>query len=300
LRIENCRTCERGGKFESLIFNSQFSILNFQFLGGPQPMTPREELQLQTQHIGRRVLVYDRVDSTNSVAATLAIDPDNAGVVVLAHEQTQGRGQFGRHWQCPPGAGVLLSILLFPPPELCRPAILTAWAAVSVCETIRQLTGVPARIKWPNDVLLRSKKVCGILIEQGLGTVTGIGLNVNQPPETFAAQGLTHGSSLCQFTSDPLDSTAIAKRLITLLDEEYERLRQGDLNTLEACWKWSVGLLGRQVAAECADRTVSGRLLDLTFDGVLLKSASGEMLSLQPEIVKHLELSGNNSGEAGS
>jgi BirA family biotin operon repressor/biotin-[acetyl-CoA-carboxylase] ligase len=263
-------------------------------------MSPREEWHLSTVHIGRRVLVHDRVDSTNSVAASLAGDPANAGVVILANEQTAGRGQYGRHWECPSGAGVLLSVLLFPPPLLNRPAILTAWAAVSVCETVRQITGLPARIKWPNDVLLRGKKVCGILIEQGLGTVAGIGLNVNQPPEAFTAPGLTHGSSLCQFTAEPLDCAAVAKQLITLLDEEHERLRQGDLNTLEACWKWHVGLLGRQVAAECADRTVHGRLLDLTFSGVMIESVSGEMVALVPEVVKHLELSGNNSPEAGS
>jgi BirA family biotin operon repressor/biotin-[acetyl-CoA-carboxylase] ligase len=260
-------------------------------------MPPREEWHLPTHHIGRRILVYDRVDSTNSVAATLAVDPANAGVVVLANEQTAGRGQYGRHWECPPGAGVLMSVLLFPPPSWNRPAILTAWAAVSVCETVRQLTGLPARIKWPNDVLLRGKKVCGILIEQGLGTIAGLGLNVNQPAEAFAAPGLTHGTSLCQFTGEPLDSTAVAQRLINILNEEHERLRQGDLDTLESCWKWNVGLLGRQVAAECADRTVHGRLLDLTFSGVLLESASGEMLSLLPEVVKHLDLSGNNTSE---
>src|SRR6266851_1238289 len=165
-------------------------------------MSPLEEWHLPTQHIGRRVLVYDRVDSTNAVAASLAGDPANAGVVVLANEQTAGRGQYGRHWECPSGAGVLMSVLLFPPPSWNRPAILAAWAAVSVCETVRQITGLPARIKWPNDILLRGKKACGILIEQGLGTVAGIGLNVNQPPEAFTAQGLTHGSSLRQFTPE--------------------------------------------------------------------------------------------------
>jgi BirA family transcriptional regulator, biotin operon repressor / biotin---[acetyl-CoA-carboxylase] ligase len=263
-------------------------------------MAPREAWHLPTQHIGRRVLVYDRVDSTNSVAASLAGDTTNAGVVILANEQTAGRGQFGRHWECPSGAGVLMSVLLFPPPLLNRPAILTAWAAASVCESVRQFTGLPARIKWPNDVLLRGKKVCGILIEQGLGTVAGIGLNVNQPPNAFTAPDLAHGSSLCQFTAEPLDCAAIAKRLITLLDEEHERLSHGDLDTLEACWKWHVGLLGRHVAAECADRTVHGRLLDLTFCGVIVESVSGEVVSLLPEVVKHLELSGNDSAEAGS
>jgi BirA family biotin operon repressor/biotin-[acetyl-CoA-carboxylase] ligase len=252
-------------------------------------MTPREECHLPTTHIGRRVLVYDCVDSTNSVAASLAIDPANAGVVVLAGEQTAGRGQYGRHWECPSGAGVLLSVLLFPRPTLNRPAVLTAWAAVSVCEVVRQITGLPARIKWPNDILLRGKKVCGILIEQGLGTVAGIGLNVNQPAEAFQAPGLTHGGSLCQFTENPLDCTTIAKQLIGLLDEEYQRLTSGDLDTLEACWKWNIGLLGRHVVAECADRTIHGRLLDVTFNGMTLESSSGELVSLVPEIVKHLE-----------
>jgi BirA family biotin operon repressor/biotin-[acetyl-CoA-carboxylase] ligase len=263
-------------------------------------MPPRTEWHLSTAHIGRRVLVHDRVDSTNRVAASLAGDPANAGVVILAKEQTAGRGQYGRQWECPSGAGVLLSVLLFPPPSWNRPAVLTAWAAVSVCETVRQITGLPARIKWPNDVLLHGKKVCGILIEQSLGTVAGIGLNVNQPAEAFEAPDLTHGGSLCQFTGGPIECHTVARRLITLLDEEYDRLNQGDLGTLEACWKWHVGLLGRHVAAECADRTVHGRLRDLTFNGVLLEPASGELVSLLPEVVKHLELFGNNSEEAGS
>ena len=74
-------------------------------------------------------------------------------------------------WLAPPGASVLMSVLLFPPPPLRRPAVLTAWAAVAVCTVVRRVTGVPAKIKWPNDVLLRGRKVCGILIEQRRGTV---------------------------------------------------------------------------------------------------------------------------------
>ena len=142
-------------------------------------MNPREEWQLQTQRLGRRVLVYDCLESTNTLAATLADDRANDGVVILAEEQRAGRGQQGRSWHCPAGAGVLVSVLLFPPTALRRPALLTAWAAVSVCETIRLGTGVQARIKWPNDVLLRGRKVCGILIEQ---SSTPGGVNSSFPP----------------------------------------------------------------------------------------------------------------------
>src|SRR6516225_4772837 len=128
-------------------------------------MAPREEWNLPSQHIGRRVQVFDQLDSTSTRAAQLADDPHHHGTVILAGEQTAGRGQHGRGWQAPPGRAVLMSVLLFPPPSLRRPALLTAWAAVSVCETIREATSLQAKIKWPNDVLLQGRKVCGILIE---------------------------------------------------------------------------------------------------------------------------------------
>src|SRR5262245_7038273 len=118
-------------------------------------MTPIDEWHLDTRLLGRRVLVFDRVDSTNTIASGLADDRSNEGIVILAHEQTKGRGQHGRTWQCDPGAGVLLSVLLFPPSALRRPVVLAAWAAHSVCETIVEFTGLEAQIKWPNDVLIR-------------------------------------------------------------------------------------------------------------------------------------------------
>lgn len=250
---------------------------------------PPEERTLNTRHVGRRVLFYDRVDSTNSVAARLADDPANDGVAVLAGEQTAGRGQHGRSWHCRPGDGVLLSVLLFPPAALRRPAVLTAWAAVSVCETVRRLTGQQARIKWPNDVLIRGRKVCGILIEQGRGAVAGVGLNVRQSAETFAAAGLPHGASLAQFTDAELDARSAAEMLLLRMDEEYTRLLGGDLTTLEASWKGHIGLLGRDVIAERYDGpTHRGWLMELGFDGVLLGRPGSMPLLLPPETVRHL------------
>jgi BirA family biotin operon repressor/biotin-[acetyl-CoA-carboxylase] ligase len=260
-------------------------------------MTPREVWSLDALRLGRRVLVFDRLDSTSNVAASLADSPGNDGVAVLADEQTGGRGQHGRTWACPAGAGVLLSVLLFPPPALRRPALLTAWAAVSVCETVRELTGLQAKIKWPNDVLIHGRKVCGILIEQravggeggsSLPTVCGIGLNVNQSAATFAAAGLTEAGSLLVFTGERRDCGAVARRLLGHLDEQYGALCAGDVTTLEACWKWRLGLLGKEVVAECHDGPHRGRLRDLTWDGVELARPDGTTERLWPETVKHL------------
>ncbi len=251
-------------------------------------MTPREIWTLDTRRLGRRVLVFDRLDSTSNVAAGLAESPDNDGVAVLADEQTSGRGQHGRTWTCPAGSSVLLSVLLFPPPELRRPAVLTAWAAVSVCETIAELTGLEARIKWPNDVLIRGRKAGGILIEQRAGTVVGIGLNVNQGAEDFAAAGLTEAASLAVFTGQRRDCGTVARQLLHQLDQQYDALCAGDRATLEAHWKGRLGLLGQEVVAECADGAHRGRLRDLTWDSLELVRTDGGSEWLRPEMVTHL------------
>jgi BirA family biotin operon repressor/biotin-[acetyl-CoA-carboxylase] ligase len=248
---------------------------------------PREVWNLDTRRLGRRTLVFAQLDSTNTYAASLADDLANDGIAVLADEQTAGRGQHGRTWTAGPKASVLLSLLLFPPPELRRPAILTAWAAVSVCETVRRIVGHQAKIKWPNDVLLKGRKVCGILIEQGRGTVAGIGLNVRQSADDFAAAELPLATSLGQYTSVSLDTHAVARTLLDVLDEEYERLCDGDLATLEACWKWHLGLLGKDVRAACLDGERRGRLLEIAFDGVVIRQTGGECV-LPPERILHL------------
>ncbi|HVS34365.1 MAG TPA: biotin--[acetyl-CoA-carboxylase] ligase [Gemmataceae bacterium] len=251
---------------------------------------PDEEWRLNTTHVGRRVLFFHQVDSTNSVAAQQADDSANDGLAVLAAEQTVGRGQHGRRWQCRPGDGVLLSVLLFPPPQLRRAAVLTAWAAVAVCETVERLTGLQPRVKWPNDVLLRGRKVCGILIEQGRGSVVGVGLNVRQSAEHFADAGLPNAASLAQFTDANVDARSAAKALLQRMDEEYGRLLAGDLAPLEARWKRSIGLLGRDVIAERYDGpTYRGRLAELGFDGVRIQQADSAALVLPPERVRRLE-----------
>lgn len=251
---------------------------------------PREEWHLDTQRLGRRVLVFDAVDSTNTLAAALAEDPANDGIAILAGAQSAGRGQRARRWHGPPGRGVLLSVLFFPPPSLRRPVLLAAWAAVSVCETILKSTSIQAKIKWPNDVLIQDRKVAGVLIEQARGTVAGIGLNVNQSAEDFAADRLPDAGALALFVAKTLDRDAIARLLIRQLDEEYIRLSQGDCATLEANWQRRIGLLGQEVEVECHDAAHRGRLLELSFAGLELEQEQGRRRRLQPETVRHIHL----------
>jgi BirA family biotin operon repressor/biotin-[acetyl-CoA-carboxylase] ligase len=276
---------------------------------------PYQEWSLDTCRLGRRVLVFERLDSTNNLAATLAGDPANDGLAILAEEQTAGRGQHGRTWLAPPGQSVLLSLLLTPSPPLCRPAILTAWTAVAVCTTVYQTIGQPTRIKWPNDVLLHDRKVCGILIESLANQraagfipaanaaeinptarqdprspwfVVGIGLNVQQSAATFAAAGLPEATSLAQFAAQPLDTHTVAINLIRQLDRDYETLCRGNLDMVERRWKDHLGLLGKPVVAECPDASYRGRLIALSFRGVELARPGEPSLVLAPERIQYL------------
>lgn len=247
--------------------------------------TPRETWHFDTRHVGRRVLVFDSVGSTNDVAADLAGDRANDGTVVVADFQTAGRGQYGRVWESRPGASLLASVLLFPPPGLNRPVILTACAAVAVAEAVRDLSGAESRIKWPNDLLVDGKKVCGILIEQRRGTVAGIGLNLNQTAADFAAAGLPNATSLAALGGSPVDHRAAVEALVRRLDAAYA----GGTADLEAEWRRRVGLVGRDVVVELTDGTTAGgRLTDLAFAGLELEAGGGAFRVFPPESVRHL------------
>jgi BirA family biotin operon repressor/biotin-[acetyl-CoA-carboxylase] ligase len=212
---------------------------------------------------------------------------------VLADEQKAGRGQFGRTWQAPPGTAIQLSVTLDPPTDLRRPVVLTAWAAVAVAETVRKLTNIPARIKWPNDVLLHGRKVAGILIEQKAVVVAGIGLNVNQSTEQFAGGGLFEAASLASVTGRFFDRESAAKQLITEMDADYAALLSGEFAALESRWAWHIGLLGRSVVVERLDGTCHhGRLRELTFDQVVIESADGSFASVAPEGLRRLRDAG--------
>jgi BirA family biotin operon repressor/biotin-[acetyl-CoA-carboxylase] ligase len=255
------------------------------------------------KHIGRQIWHYTTTESTNAVAATLPADPANLGLVILTDEQTAGRGQYGRHWLAPPGSSVLMSVVLFPPPELLRSALLCAWAAVSVAELVFAATGRQARIKWPNDVLLQGKKIAGILIEQARATVVGIGLNVTQSADDFERAGLPLAGSLTLVTGLEFQTNDLAQELIERLDAEYDDLLRGETAALESRWKWRIGLLGREViAVDASGDCQRGRLRDITFDHIELEH-SGGVKRLQPEVVRQLlpaetpaeELGANNS-----
>jgi BirA family biotin operon repressor/biotin-[acetyl-CoA-carboxylase] ligase len=256
-------------------------------------MHPREIWHLPHRRIGRQVMVYTTVDSTNRVAAEhlLTQIPPGAGWAILAEEQTAGRGQHGRRWLTPAGSALLLSVLLQPPGALRRPSLLTAWAAVAVAEAISELTGWDARIKWPNDLVLDNRKVCGILVEcHGSAVIVGIGLNLSQQAADWQALGLPQAVSLLQLTGTAPTIRQAAERVLFQLDALYQPLLDGHIQGLEQEWRRRLGLVHQWVRAELVDGTqVVGRLVDLCLDAIKIATPARCWIGL-PEQLAHLEL----------
>ena len=245
--------------------------------------SPCDEWHFGTAHVGRRVRVFDELPSTNTFAA----EHGGEGEVVIALNQSAGRGRFDRVWQSRPETSLLMSVVLAPPPELRRPSVLTAWAAVGVAKAIELLAAVRPVIKWPNDLLIGDKKVCGILIEQRANTVVGIGLNLAQTAADFA--DLPDATSLALAGGVTIGVRAAAEAVVRHLDAEYAQLIRGDRASVEDAWKTRTGLVGRNVSIELTDGTsFPCRLRDMSFDGLEIETAEGYRRVVVPETVAHV------------
>lgn len=250
---------------------------------------PHTIWSLSNPHIGHTVRVYESVPSTNDLAAALAVSPIQYGIAILADEQTAGRGTHGRIWQSQPGSSLIASIIIDPILAPALPVIVTAWVTVAVAETIRELTGLRARIKWPNDVLIDGKKVCGILIERQAAIVVGIGLNLNQTAADFQNANLPDATSLSLESSEVISRDAAAKVLLQKLDERYEQVRDGDWHDLETNWIDWMALNDKWVSVERADgSTRSGRVIHLAFDGIVLQSLDRKIERILPERIRQI------------
>lgn len=169
---------------------------------------------LNTLRIGRKVLVYDSTSSTNDVAAEYARNRDNDGLAIFAEQQTAGRGRGGNKWLSSRSDSILCSVLLTRN-ELSA-ELLSLTCAVAVAEAI----GKPARIKWPNDILLNGRKVAGILLEskpQGV-CIVGIGVNCHQMTGSFSADLRPAATSIDIETKSVTDRISLARRLLISLD----------------------------------------------------------------------------------
>jgi BirA family transcriptional regulator, biotin operon repressor / biotin---[acetyl-CoA-carboxylase] ligase len=230
---------------------------------GPSPRLCPDQIEwsLGTKVIGRRVAVWNRVTSTNDLAAKAAASAANDGLVVLAEEQSSGRGSRGRTWSAPGGSSILMSVLLFPKPALSEPGWLTALGAVAVAEVVAMFNGIDPRIKWPNDVRVGGRKLAGILVERGQGTVLGIGLNVNVVD--FPDEIRESATSLQTLVGRTLDRSDLVRALIQRLDHHHSQASLFGPGSLNESYRKRSEHLGFKVEVSTSTEAIVGRLVDL-------------------------------------
>jgi BirA family transcriptional regulator, biotin operon repressor / biotin---[acetyl-CoA-carboxylase] ligase len=231
--------------------------------------------------LGFTFLRFDTVSSTNDVARELAVAGEAEGVCVIAREQTAGRGRQGRSWSSPPGEGLYLSLILRPPVSAVRATTITLAAAVAVAETLRLEFHTNADIKWPNDVLVNGRKICGILVEAAIEgkriqyAVMGIGVNIAQP--AFPQQIDNIATSLFLETGRTVQPEEFAEAMLPRIQHWYET-GISQATRLIARWEeLSSTAHGCPVSVESAEGRVEGTTRGLTATGALIvETSTGE------------------------
>lgn len=244
---------------------------------------------LGTRYLGRKVLVYDWVTSTNDLAHWLAKNDEPEGTVVFARGQTQGRGRLGKDWASPYNQGLYFSLILRPGIRAEDAARITLTASWGIAEALRDLHVSGVSIKWPNDILVNDKKICGILTEMHLEgdqigyVVVGVGLNV-----LAAIEDLPAGStSLKHETKGSFDLADLSHIMLKKMDGAYETLLKHRFNDILMGVKEYSGLIlggrvrvtweGNEVQGYAVDFDEHGRLIIRRDNGLLEKVASGHL-----------------------
>ncbi len=236
---------------------------------------------LETRFIGQRVIYYPSLTSTNDAAKREAQQGAVEGTVVLAEEQTAGRGRIKRAWLSPKGS-IALSIILHP--SLAHLSSLVMIASLAVAHCIEKVTALKAQIKWPNDVLVNQKKVCGILIESDVRgntvdyTIIGIGINVNLRLADFPEIPPT-ATSLSHELGREVSRLDLIRCLLVETERLYLALSAGE--PIHQEWRDRLVTLGKKVQVSSGKARYKGIAESVTSDGsLLLRQSNGSLTKI--------------------
>ncbi len=225
---------------------------------------------LETRFVGQRVIYYPRLTSTMELAKQEARQGAVEGTVIAADEHTAGRGRIKRAWLSPKGS-IALSIILYP--SIAYLPSLIMLASLAVVHSIEAVAGLKSQLKWPNDVLINGKKVCGILIESNVRgavvdcAIIGIGINVNLKLADFP-EIQTTATSLSDEMGRDVSRLSIIRRLLVEIESLYLALSAG--GSIYEEWRDNLATLGRKIYVKSGETTYAGIAESVARDGSLL------------------------------
>ncbi|MFA5255527.1 MAG: biotin--[acetyl-CoA-carboxylase] ligase [Candidatus Omnitrophota bacterium] len=268
--------------------------LGYKLVAIPDSLIPSEiKWKLKTKVFGINVISYRKVDSTNNIAYELAEKGMKEGTVILADEQLKGKGRHGRHWSSPSRGGIYMSCILRPSIAPNQISKITLLAAIAVAQAIRDFSSLEVTIKWPNDIMMDRKKLCGILTEMKAEqdsadfVVLGIGINVNSSIKHLP-RGASSIMEELRHRGDKINLSRVdlARRVLERLEEYYNLMKSEGFGPIIDIWKdlsvmigsrVKVSLHGKTFEALAHDIDPDGALVVRTESGVLEKISSGDV-----------------------
>ncbi len=264
---------------------------------------------LNTKILGRKIYYFESINSTNTYAKHIAAAGCEDGTLVVADKQTAGRGRLGRTWDSKDKKGIWMSIVLKPLITPAKAQIITLAASVAVVTGIMRTTGIVGGIKWPNDILLDGKKICGILTEMESEQecinyiVVGIGLNVNHDIGDFQEDLRERATSLKVYrerlanSNTQLRRSDIIKGILIEMEKAYNSIKKGETKSIISKWKEHSIILGKEIRVLSSSREYIGRAEDITDDGrLVVKDVNGVMHELVSGEVSIRDINGNLRG----
>ena len=264
--------------------------LGYCLISRPDILLPQEiQNNLPTSYIGKNIYYFPELESTNIMAkekALLGAKKINEGTVIIAEEQSAGKGRLGRKWFSPRG-GIWLSIILFPqllPSYIPRITLMTAVVLVKAIEICTQ---IKAQIKWPNDILVNEKKICGILTEMNAEldlinwVVVGVGINVNIDYQNFPRDIQEKTTSLKEIEKKEISRVRLVQVFFKEFEKYYEILKNKEFSFILREWKIYSHTLGKKINVDMGDQIISGEAVDINEIGALiLKKESGKLIEI--------------------
>ncbi|MBN1211804.1 MAG: biotin--[acetyl-CoA-carboxylase] ligase [candidate division Zixibacteria bacterium] len=253
------------------------------FIKAPDSLTPTEiGYRLKTGTIGRTIVSYRSVKSTNDLAAELAQSSAGEGTVVTAEEQTKGRGRLGRKWHSPPGTGIYASIVLKPGFKPENAPGLSVMTAVALADAVKKFCGGDVRIKWPNDVLINGKKTAGILTELTADkdkidyVIIGVGINVNQGTGNFHEELKNIATSLRRVNRRKVNRVKLFKTFLVNFENEYKNYTRHQLKKAHGRIRKYSSLIGHEIKIQLGRRLIEGKVVDIDATGRLILECEGK------------------------
>lgn len=238
---------------------------------------------LKTKFVGRYCCRYSELPTTMETARKLAREGVPEGTVVIADVQTAGRGRLGRSWFSPLG-GLAMSVIF--KPSLAHLPYMVMIASLAVVKAIKKITGLRCSIKWPNDVLIGNKKVCGILMESEMVSgqvnfvILGVGVNINFDP-SILPEISDIATSLSRELGREVDRDKFTCALLFELEKLYLNVQAGGSNSVYKEWKGYLETLGKWVIVKSGQQVDRGKAADVTEQGsLILRRADGSLIEL--------------------